>query len=499
MFTEAKVEPNAETVAPDADQASLEPASRAPLPQPNTWWQTARNKLRGLNRSMQFVIAAAIILGITMAFVGNLISQRIKHDATQSAGEAAALYMEAFLAPYIQELATSRELSAASTLAVDNLMANTSINQHIASIKIWLPDGTNIYSTSKLPVFRNYPEDPIEQVMQGKIVTRLAAFDNAEHDYERGLDMPLYETYVPLRKVGSGQILAIGEFYEKEHEIDNLRQEVWSVIGAATLAMLLLLFFIVRRGDQIIERQQMTLKLQMQEQAQLHLQNTNLQDRITTANHEFSRINELTLRRLGADLHDGPAQLLTLILLRLDELGVLQDSYPQDSGLLGGNVLELVRSAGQEALREIRAISLGLALPEINELSLREELLLVAHRHELRTETEVKLTFGPLPDDVPLPYKICIYRFVQEALNNAFHHAGGKSQKVSASHHKGLLEVQIEDAGEGIPTAGSGAANRGRTPLGLVGMRYRIESLGGVFSIDSAPGAGTRLKAQFNL
>ncbi|MGH8435776.1 MAG: sensor histidine kinase [Pseudomonas sp.] len=498
MSTDAQLAPP-ETVAPKAEQTALESVPEAPRPQPSTWWQALGERLRGLNRATQFVITATIILGITMTFVGSLVSQRIEHDATQSAGEAAALYMEAFLAPYIQELARSRKLSAESTLAIDNLMANTSINEHIVSIKIWLPDGTNIYSTSKLPVFRNYPEDPIQQVMQGKIVTRLGALDNAEHAYERSLNMPLYETYVPLRKVGSGKILAIGEFYEMEHKIDNLRQEVWAVIGAATLAMLLLLFFIVRRGDRIIERQQMTLKSQMQQQTQLHLQNATLQDRITKANHEFSRISELILRRLGADLHDGPAQLLTLVLLRLDELGGLRDRYLQEGDAPGGDALESIRGAGQEALREIRDISRGLALPEINDLSLREELLLVAHRHEQRTDTKVELSLGTLPGDVPLPYKICLYRLAQEALNNAFHHAGGKSQKLSASHNDGLLEVQIEDAGEGIPTADLSTTGRGRTRLGLVGMRYRVESLGGVFSIDSVTGYGTKIKAQFKL
>ncbi|MDH1263224.1 ATP-binding protein [Pseudomonas sp. GD03944] len=489
MGTDAKVQSNSTTLVEGADSTLV-----AATP-----WRRFAGKLRRLNRSTQFLITATLIMGLTMAFVGLRVSQQIRLAAAQSAGEGAAIYMEAYLDEYVQELAQARSLSPANTAAIDKLMADTSLNQHIVSVKIWLPDGSNVYSTSKLAVYRNYPQEPIDQVMQGRIVTRLSPLEHAEHDYERSLGIPLYETYVPLREFGSGRIVAIGEFYEMEHEIGSIHQQVWAVIAVATMAMLLVLFVIVRRGDRIIDRQQVALRRQMQEQAALHRQNVALQHKVTLATQEFSTINELTHRRLGADLHDGPAQLLTLILLRLDELGEWRDRYRQDGGNLDNDALETIRSAAQETLQEIRNMSRGLALPEINELSLGEELELVVQRHEQRTDSKVELQLGTLPGEVPLPYKICIYRLVQEALNNAFRHAGGKRQRVSATLRDGDLEVQIEDDGDGISDATVQAQGRGRSRLGLVGMRYRVESLGGLFSIESAPGQGTRIRASFTL
>lgn len=489
MSTDAKVESNSKTFveAPDPTLVAATP------------WRRIAGSLGRLSRSTQFLITATLIMGLTMAFVGSRVGQQIKLAAAQSAGEGAAIYMEAYLDEYVQELAHSRTLSPDSSAAIDKLMADTSLKQHIVSIKIWLPDGSNVYSTSKLAVYRNYPQEPIQQVMQGRIVTRLSPLEHAEHDYERSLGTPLYETYVPLREFGSGRIVAIGEFYEMEHEIGSIHQQVWAIIAVATMAMLLLLFVIVRRGDRIIDRQQVALRRQMQEQAQLHRQNVTLQHRITLATQEFSTINELTHRRLGADLHDGPAQLLTLILLRLDELSQWRDRYLEDGGEIDNDALETIRSAAQDSLQEIRGISRGLALPEINELSLEEELYLVVQRHEQRTDSKVELSLGDLPDDVPLPYKICIYRLVQEALNNAFHHAGGKQQRVCAGSRDGQLHVQVEDAGEGIAEAALQTQVRGRSRLGLVGMRYRVESLGGSFNIESAPGRGTRITARFTL
>lgn len=479
MTTDAKVESISTTLVENGDGTLVEPTSSG--------WR----RLGSANRSVQFVLAAALILGVSMTFVGSLVSQQIRLAAAQSAGEGAAIYMEAYLDEYVQELANARSLKPESVQTIDALVSQTSLNSHIVSVKIWLPDGSNVYS-SKRPVFYYHPAGPIAAAMQGEVVTRLSPLDHDEHAYERSFNQPLYETYVPLREFGSGRIIAIGEFYEMEHEIASIHLQVWAIIAAATLAMLLLLFLIVRRGDRIIDRQQAILRQQMCEREALHQQNTALQQRVNTASHEFATINELTHRRLGADLHDGPAQLLTLILLRLDELAALSTSTTREP-------LETIRNAAQESLREIRGISRGLALPEINELNLDELLKLVVQRHEQRSETKVQLDLGELPEVLSLSYKICVYRLVQEALNNAFHHAGGQGQRVSAKCRQGVLEVQVADTGAGIDKGLQAATGSHRSRLGLVGMRYRVESLGGTFELESAPGQGTRVTARFDL
>ncbi|UVE18926.1 histidine kinase [Pseudomonas sp. LS44] len=462
-------------------------------------WQDDHRRLRHLPRAVQFVIAATAILGVTMAFVGHLVSSRIEHASAASAGEAAALYMEAFLEPYVQELAHSDSLSPESIAQIRRLMSSTSLKQHIVSIKIWGADGHVLYSTDPTEQLKHYHKTEIAQALRGEIVTSLSRLDDEDNTYERSLQVPLYETYAPLRQFDSGNVLAVGEFFERKHEISALQQEVWLVIGAATLGMIVLLFFIVRRGDLIIDRQQIALRRQMQEQEQLYHQNVALQEKITVANHEFSRVGELILRRLGADLHDGPAQLLTLILLRLDELGELQERHRQSHPHDDSDALETIRSAAQDALSEVRNLSQGLALPEINDLTLSEELRLVARRHEQRTNTLVHLSLEQLPEQLPPLYKICIYRFAEEALNNAFRHAAGKDQRLSASYRDGTLEVAVEDNGPGFTSLEPTPIGRGRSRLGLVGMRYRVESLGGLFKVESAPGQGTRVSALFRL
>lgn len=492
MAKDAKVQSKTETFVADETETLVEskPAPRS------VWRSRIKLRARHLSRSTQFVLAAALILGLTMFFVGKLVSARIERAAVQSAAEAGAHYMEAFLEPYVQEMSRDNGLSPASIKSLDRLMDSRSLKRHIVSIKIWRADGTVVYSTDKSITNRQFPMDEIAEALKGNVVTDLEDLDQEENEFERKLNVPLYEIYAPLREFNTRKIIAVGEFYEKaeslEQEINRVRQQVWLVVGTATLAMLTLLFFIVRRGDQIIQRQQVSLRLRLLEQTRLHVSNAALHRKINTATQEFSRINELTLRRIGADLHDGPAQLLTLILIRLDDLAEHCSTLDQES-------LETIRGAATDALREVRDLSRGLALPEINDLTLTQELQLVAERHEQRTGSKVQLNIATLPDSAPLPVKLCLYRFVQETLNNAYRHAQGKGQTIIASHEEGTLRITVRDTGPGLAADAMVVDGHGRNRLGLAGLRYRVESLGGVFSIESSPGSGTSVSARLRV
>lgn len=501
MTKETKVQSNSETFVSDGTQTLVAPNRSSSRPSAGARRNLVRILAKGGSRSSQFVIAATLILGLTMFFVGNLVAERVQNSTLQSAAEAGALYMEAYLEPYAQELGSSTELSVKSTEALDQLMQSPSLKRHVTSAKIWRPDGSVAYSTDKSIINRSFPTTEIASALKGHVVTALEDLEKEENSFERSLEVPLYEIYAPLRDPSTGQIVAVGEFYERAEDLDKeiktVRHQVWTIVGTATLAMLSLLFFIVRRADKIIQRQEASLRARVFEQALLNRKNAALQRRINNANKEFSKINELTFRRIGADLHDGPAQLLTLILIQLDDLAGQFEGETRNGER--NEEYETIRGAAQDALREIRDISRGLALPEINGLDLGEVLALAAQRHEQRSGTSVELSLGQLPTSAPLPLKICIYRFVQESLNNAYRHANGEGQAIIASHDNDLLTVQVKDTGPGFPGNATAMAEDGKARLGLAGLRYRVESLGGLFHIDSILGRGTTVTAQFNL
>jgi signal transduction histidine kinase len=182
-----------------------------------------------------------------------------------------------------------------------------------------------------------------------------------------------------------------------------------------------------------------------------------------------------------------------LSILKLDALAgkiEAKPGAPVPEGTLGE--LSVMSRSLQDALKEMRGIASGLSLPQLNDLSLPETVFRVARAHERQTGSQVDVDMENVPEQVSLPARITVYRLIQEALNNAFRHANGLGQRVRIREAQGQLVVEVSDLGPGFDPKGA-SQNNGR--LGLSGMRERVESLGGRFEIESAPGRGTHLRA----
>jgi signal transduction histidine kinase len=101
------------------------------------------------------------------------------------------------------------------------------------------------------------------------------------------------------------------------------------------------------------------------------------------------------------------------------------------------------------------------------------------------------VTVGDLPAQADVAVKIAIYRVIQEALANAWRHAGGVGQAVRVERSGSVLSIEVSDQGPGFDP---GVAPAGEH-LGLFGMRERVTSLGGEFSVVSGNGSGTQVRA----
>jgi signal transduction histidine kinase len=260
----------------------------------------------------------------------------------------------------------------------------------------------------------------------------------------------------------------------------------------AALAMLGVLLAIIARSSDAVAASRSAARKAEEERAQVLEQNADLRRQIDETLRPFVEIHDMVLRRVGVELHDGPAQLISLALLRLD--GLLPQEAAQDRSSPFDD-FERIRAALQEALGEIRSMSAGLILPELSGVSPTDVLRLAARNHERRTAAAVKCEVEGLPQHVPGPVKSCLYRFVQEALNNAYRHAGGRGQTLRGRYCGETIEVEVADAGPGFSPDGIVTGNH----LGLLGMRERVSSLGGTLEIESRPGSGTRLITRFKI
>ena len=445
----------------------------------HNWW-------RSLSLSKQFAVVATTVILLCMSAIGSWVAMRIQDGIAQHSAAAAALYVDAQISPIAQELGTRSTLSEESVRKLDEIVSIPEFRQNIAAFKIWMKGGVVAYSNFKELIGKRFtPSDELQRAWQGQVATQKEGLGHDDEHREREMGFPLLEIYAPIRENGTSRIIAVSEFYMRADTIRaatrTARAQSWAVVGIAALLMTLALYAIVRRGSNTIEEQQKALEIRAR-------QNEDLSKRIERAYWRADRLNEHFLRRVGSDLHDGPAQLLGLALLRLDDLPIDQKMVAADPD---DRVLDVVRGALEDAIREIRNLSRGLILPELDNISINEMVTQIVHLHAERTGSVVKLELTDEEVEAGKEYKVCAYRFIQEALNNAHRHAPGSEQKVSLKSNGTLLYLEVSDNGPGIKAQEVSAS---AAHLGLLGIRDRVETLNGTFEVHGAPGGGTRLR-----
>ena len=447
----------------------------------------------------RFMFASLIILIAGMAGIGVWIGNEIKNGVIHRTGATTALYVDSFVAPILQELGSTATLSPQRHEQLDKLLQDTPMGQQIVTFRVWDPTGKVIYSTDDATVGETFPiSEGLAQAILGQVSSEISQLEAEENAPQRAFRSELLETYSPVRLSGTNQVIAVAEFYQTvdalNHEISAAQRRSWFVVGAVTLVIYLLLSGFVRRASDTIEQQQVTLNDQISRLTELLAQNRELHERIRRAAGSVATLNERFLRRIGSELHDGPAQDLGLALLKLDAFIARWEQSRGAPGFV--EELSSVQSSLQHAQKEVRAISTGLSLPQLAELSLPETVIRAVRAHERRTSTRVKLDVAPLPEQAALPVKITVYRVIQESLNNSYRHAGGANQQIRAFMDGEVLALEISDEGPGFVPQPAASFNG---HLGLAGMRERVESLGGTFSVKSEPGNGTQVTARLAL
>ena len=190
-------------------------------------------------------------------------------------------------------------------------------------IKVWARDGTVLYSNKKEVVGKTFPVTArLASAWAGTVSAQLEDEHDEDNARERELMTPLLEIYAPVREIGSDHIITVVEFYQVAKELRVALQQARIrsslVVALVTLAMLSFLFAIVRRGSRTIESQQNTLHDRISQLSGLLAQNESLRQRIDELYVRSAETHEAFLRRVGHELHDGPAQLIALALLRLE-------------------------------------------------------------------------------------------------------------------------------------------------------------------------------------
>lgn len=455
----------------------------------------SRNPLTRLTLARQFMIASLIILVAAALGLGWWVGQQIERSVVHRTAATTALFVDSFVSPNLQELSAGGSLSPAAVATLDRLLEETPLGREIVAFKVWNEAGTVLYSAEPEAIGQVFPVgEELRRAWAGEVTSEISALEDAENVLERAQSAALLETYSPVRRGGSDEIIAVAEFYQTvdalQGDIAAAQRRVWLAVGLVMGVIYLLLAGFVGQASDTIDRQRAALAQQVTQLTALLAQNATLHERVRRAAARTTALNERVLRRISADLHDGPVQDIGLALLRLDH--VFEGPGEEAPSLAPSPDLDVVQGSLQRALQEIRALSAGMGVPQLNELTLPQTLARAVRVHEQRTGTAVALDLDGTPERASLPIKITLYRLVQEALTNAYRHAGGIAQAVSLCYDAGRLHIEVSDGGPGFQDSGAAEWDK---HLGLVGMRERVESLGGNFRVSSAPGQGTKVIA----
>ena len=194
--------------------------------------------------------------------------------------------------------------------------------------------------------------------------------------------------------------------------------------------------------------------------------------------------------RLSRDLHDGVAQLVAQLLVRLDTIKELVESdRPREAAA----ELERLHGVADDLYADLGESIAGLRT-DVTDRGLVRALRDYVDQFEERHRIPTRFRADDAADRLPPLAALQLFRLIQEALTNVRKHAGAREATVTlTAAGPDQLRVVIADDGQGF-TPGSRGNGKAR-PLGLTSMRERAGALGGTFHVQSRPGAGTQVTA----
>jgi len=209
-----------------------------------------------------------------------------------------------------------------------------------------------------------------------------------------------------------------------------------------------------------------------------------------------SALRQLSRRVVGAqeaerkfisrELHDAVGQTLTAVGMELASLELLRGRTQEFT-----ERVDEIKRLNNESLSVIRDLAMGLRPSMLDDIGLRPALEWQGRQISRSSSVPVSVEFSGETDDLPELQRTCVYRAVQEALTNCVRHAQARNIRVTVDVRPGSLVATVEDDGVGFdPAEGQ------RTGIGLLGIRERVEELGGRVRIVTGQGKGTKLILQ---
>jgi PAS domain S-box-containing protein len=212
-------------------------------------------------------------------------------------------------------------------------------------------------------------------------------------------------------------------------------------------------------------------------------------ERLQAVSRKLLEIQESERRLLARELHDEVGGVLTAVKLNLQSLRRQGASAAGEAALADG--LALVDGA----IQSVRSLSLDLRPAMLDDLGLIPALKWYCERQARRAGVAIEVALDPVDLKTTPQLESACFRIVQESVNNALRHADARRIQVALRRDGGIV-IEIADDGRGFDLAAVRGDALAGSGSGVLSMHERAELLGGQLTIESAPGTGTRVRAE---
>lgn len=206
------------------------------------------------------------------------------------------------------------------------------------------------------------------------------------------------------------------------------------------------------------------------------------------------RAQEEERKRVAREIHDGPAQSMANVVLRVEICEKLLEKRPDEVR----NELVGLKDIVRKSLQDVRKIIFDLRPMVLDDLGLIPALK--RYISEVQEKNSLLVDFRVFGSQERMSgiLEIAIFRVIQEALNNVIKHSGARMVDISLEQVPGQVNLRIKDDGCGF-NADEALSGSNKDNYGLIGIRERIQLLEGSFKLITAPGKGTDLKVKIPL
>lgn len=224
---------------------------------------------------------------------------------------------------------------------------------------------------------------------------------------------------------------------------------------------------------------------------QLLAQSRQMQEQLRHLSHQILLAQEEERKQISRELHDEIAQTLAGINVYL---AALKTEAAINRKGLGRNIARTQKLV-EKSVDIVHRFARELRPTVLDDLGIIPALHSFVKGFTRRTRIKIQFTASADVEQLNSTKRTVLYRVAQEALTNIAKHAHASRVKLNLRKLSGAVRMEISDDGKSFPVGRVLLAKKHQR-LGLVGMRERVEMVGGNFVIESAPGQGTTVCAQ---